>query len=589
MKIYAILLVIAFICFKEINGFPTAEKSRGKYCKACNAFVSFATRLSQNNTDGILQNELIAICNDYSSLPGKQTKNMCAHIVNDVLKLFKNVNTTTFCDEISACITDGFDLKSIVKVTVTDNTTCQFCIEVVTNIREIVSGSQTELEVKGFVEDWCHYLGSFENECVSLSDEYLDQLFSYIRTTLQPKQVCSSLGACPSQMIHQKPKTPKLPELAEVINVFPPQMPLIPLQEAEPMDKGKNDLNCMLCKRIVKYIEVELEDNRTEAAIINALDHVCRWFPVADREKCISFVEEYTDELIHILAEETDPGMACALIGLCVPAGINTGLEREVLDHKESREWKKIEPSHSVSSTEQINKVNNISNDDLCYECEIILHFLQNEMYDYNNEERIEDYIENYLCEKIKVIIVKETCDSFVKKYAPAIMQSIAQKYLDPSLVCKQELKLCPNKSKTMEVTETDISQDVILTHATEKCDMCVVLVQQIDSLLENDEVDKELAQIVEKICFSLPKSKQQECESMIEAFAPYFLQMIGHLSDAHQICNSIDMCYTSGQTQLLGGHKCTFGPSYWCHTIAHANSCKATNFCRTKVWKAIP
>ncbi len=42
-------------------------------------------------------------------------------------------------------------------------------------------------------------------------------------------------------------------------------------------------------------------------------------------------------------------------------------------------------------------------------------------------------------------------------------------------------------------------------------------------------------------------------------------------------ICNekTIDMCYTAGHVHLLGGHKCTFGPSYWCHTIAHAEACK--------------
>ncbi|CAG2180504.1 unnamed protein product [Oppiella nova] len=69
----------------------------------------------------------------------------------------------------------------------------------------------------------------------------------------------------------------------------------------------------------------------------------------------------------------------------------------------------------------------------------------------------------------------------------------------------------------------------------------------------------------------------------MVEAFAPYFLQMIGSLNDANQICRSIDMCYSSGGVHMLGGHKCTFGPTYWCHTIAHAESCKATHFCKNK------
>jgi len=127
------------------------------------------------------------------------------------------------------------------------------------------------------------------------------------------------------------------------------------------------------------------------------------------------------------------------------------------------------------------------------------------------------------------------------------------------------------------------------MTGQTEKCDLCVSLVQQIDTLLENEEFDKEVAKLVEKTCQTLPIEKRVECKLMVEAFGPYFLQMIGHLSDANQVCKAVDMCYTSGHVQLLGGHKCTFGPTYWCHTIAHADACKATNFCKKQYWAPMP
>ena len=78
----------------------------------------------------------------------------------------------------------------------------------------------------------------------------------------------------------------------------------------------------------------------------------------------------------------------------------------------------------------------------------------------------------------------------------------------------------------------------------------------------------------------------------MVEAYVPYFLQMIGRMDDAHQICKvskliicfqlfiliiwqAIDVCYTEGHVHLLGGKKCTFGPQYWCHSISHAEACK--------------
>lgn len=591
MKLFSISLVVCvtlFSCFKASNALPARSiESRNKTCDACNALVSFADRLSQaNKVDGSLERQLTLICNDYSSLPGKQTTNMCAHIVRDVLKMFKNVNKSTFCLEISACVSKDFDVNSIIRDTVTDNTTCDFCIEVMTNVRDIITGSATELEVKGFVEDMCHYLGSFENECISLTDEYLDNLFEYIRSTLEPKTVCSSIGACTGvAKALNKPEPEKLADISDIVNIYPAQMPLIPLQSAEPRDLP----SCIICKRLVKLIIQELKDNRTRESIIEALDHVCELFPKSDRSECLNFVDTYTEELINILTEETDPDLACTLIGVCVPGKVNTGLEREAAPHNE---WREIEDSMPVNTNVNEVEVNvnklDVSKSQLCYECEIITHFIQTELYDYKTEEQIEQFIENELCERLSIIIVKETCDSFVKQYGPQLMQLIAQKLFDPTTVCNQELRLCPNKSKTIMESET-INKDVLLTHASAKCDLCVELVQKIDSLLENEQFDKELAQIVERACFSIPKDKQEECEAMVEAFAPYFLQMIGHLSNAQQICKSIDMCYTGGHVQLLGGHKCTFGPSYWCHTIAHADSCKATHYCRTKVWKAMP
>ena len=56
-------------------------------------------------------------------------------------------------------------------MTASDDPNCDFCVTVVTNVKEIISGGPTELEVKTYVEDACHYLGSFENEvCLRVYD-----------------------------------------------------------------------------------------------------------------------------------------------------------------------------------------------------------------------------------------------------------------------------------------------------------------------------------------------------------------------------------------------------------------------------------
>jgi hypothetical protein len=83
-------------------------------------------------------------------------------------------NTTTFCDEISACDNQYINFNALTKQSsFGDNQTCKFCIEIISNIKDIISGSQTEIEIKGIIEDWCHYLGSFENEVSLYTKIYL--------------------------------------------------------------------------------------------------------------------------------------------------------------------------------------------------------------------------------------------------------------------------------------------------------------------------------------------------------------------------------------------------------------------------------
>jgi len=604
MKAFYIIAIFSLTTLSHLkvsNGLPAllSQQSDDKTCKACTALVSFVDKMSRNNSDHSLENGLIRLCNDYSALPGQQTTKMCSFIVYDLLNMFKNVNNKTFCNEISACLYESSEPNNQIQVDTSDDVTCDFCQSVVTNIKDIVSGQPTELEIKYMVEDACHYLGSFENECVSLSDEYLDSLFNFIRQSLQPKKFCQSIGACPKALNKQK-QIEKVAEISEIVNIFPAQIPLTPLTNAEPLKKESDDIECLLCKRLVQYVVQELKDNRTEEQIEAALSRVCNLFPKKDRNQCNSFVTQYTDELIHILIEEADPELACTLLGVCVPKSvwqsINRFRESETSDNTESQKpnkWQEIEPSIEVESSDSeslmINsKVDSLKSSKLCYECELVMHFIQTEIYNYNTEEQIEEFVENQLCDRLTVVITKEACDSFVREYGPQVLQLIAQKLFDPTTVCQQELRLCPNTTqsiKTSQQTESDFTIDRV----SEKCQLCVSLVQQMDALLESDQFDKEVAKIVEKTCKALSNDKQTECELMVEAFAPYFLQMIGHLSNANQICKSIDMCYTTGTVHLLGGHKCTFGPSYWCHTIAHAEACKATHFCKNKVWKAMP
>ena len=287
-------------------------------------------------------------------------------------------------------------------------------------------------------------------------------------------------------------------------------MPLTPLEVSEPV---KTDIECVICKRIVQMVVEELKDNRTEEAIISALKNVCSLFPRKERNKCDSFVEQYADELIHILIEEGDPSLACALLGVCVPKSYWQTINRPNHEREEtdSIKWTKIVAPIGEEGTdsETLSSEGKVNKNKLCFECELLMHFIQNEIYDYNNEEQIEEFVEHQLCDRMKIVITKDACNQFIRQYGPQVMQLIAQKIFDPTTVCQSELKLC-NTTQDIPSPQTQ-EQDFQISWSSEKCDLCVQLVQKIDTLLESEEFDKEVAKIVEKTCHTLPRARRVE------------------------------------------------------------------------------
>lgn len=62
-----------------------------------------------------------------------------------------------------------------------------------------------------------------------------------------------------------------------------------------------------------------LQDDKTDAAITAALENVCNVLPV-DTNQCKNFIDQYADQLFHIIKENVTPDKICQLLGLCAPS-----------------------------------------------------------------------------------------------------------------------------------------------------------------------------------------------------------------------------------------------------------------------------
>lgn len=832
-------------------------------CSSCKTIVGFSKRLVDTADSRELQNNLTDWCVESGHGANKL---VCSYYVVDGMSALNRFGADNFCEKIGACPSSELsspaliggleDVQSSNSQGNVDTPSCDFCLNIITHVREILASKETEQEIKQFAVNACKHVGSLRDECTEVLDKNLDNAFKFLREQLNPQSVCHSMGCCTDQAIDVPPSLPSIEEVDNVVDtgdevvrgeplesVERISVPLIRLTPARRIEVSSippvvipstttspltsNPLDCLLCKQVAAWVMKKLKDNKTEVAVVQALDEVCdRLFKTGKKLDCEQFVKQYAHEAIQFIIQEDDPKTVCQLLGVChhrrteeahrlrgseegdmsrrtestanvekeekeepssrnncwsCLSGADFIHERMVkFEHYDNQEevvtsaledvciavlpeeeecptfvaefesdirmyinrtsnvknkqlrsaiicsslelcpWKELtgqemisilegetggvfasdfgpvefdagspghpdsdenrEPSESTSNERSlptcfvckrilkyINQnigsnrseaaidaaLNDIchvlrdisnchtkiaewrdeivrviqtasGNDDIacilmgvcavndnqegqpdsesepeitttpapsksvCVECRNIAHFIQTQLYDYNKEKQVDDFIIDNVCDKALDQTVRETCESFINEYGPAIMQVIAQKAFDPNVVCEKELRICPPQEtssnpspSTSSTPSLDIDFVIMEPRSQRSCDACVKAVRELDALLAIEQIDRDISKVAAKICARIPSDRQRQCVTIIESFGPYFLQVIGRLSNPEAVCKSVDLCRTPGEVQLLGGHKCTFGPTYWCHTAAHAAACEATEYCR--------
>uniref|UniRef100_A0A8C9IG16 Prosaposin n=1 Tax=Piliocolobus tephrosceles TaxID=591936 RepID=A0A8C9IG16_9PRIM len=94
------------------------------------------------------------------------------------------------------------------------------------------------------------------------------------------------------------------------------RLPALTVHVTQPKDGGF----CEVCKKLVGYLDRNLEKNSTKQEILAALEKGCSFLPDPYQKQCDQFVAEYEPVLIEILVEVMDPSFVCLKIGACPSA-----------------------------------------------------------------------------------------------------------------------------------------------------------------------------------------------------------------------------------------------------------------------------
>lgn len=435
---------------------------------------------------------------------------------------------------------------------VSNNPGCILCEFV---LREIVSDLQNatiEAEVKQALESVCSKLPSaIEDQCKTLVETYGDAILFLVVQEIDPSTVCTTIKLC------------------SAANEFI-VLPVNPFTSQKPQDPNA----CALCEFVVTELVDRVKDEKTEATIRKELEAICAYLPKSVTKDCTRLVDAYTEEVIEMILADLTPDEVCASLKLCSPKPRKSDI---TLGDFLVKLTKESEVKLAVDE-------NSVKPAATCVMCEYAMAQLDKKILNNKTEEEMKRMID-FMCAHLPDTVA-DMCIDFIEEHGDQIFDMLVAQ-MDPKEICTQ-LGLCQTTSAQLAIEDqkNPIFQENVEVDLWGPCDTCKVVVEYLDKLLEDDTIEESIDKILEKACLIVPKKSRDQCKTIVDTYGPYLLSEMGEMMDKTKVCQTVHLCKPPpGHVQLLGGQKCTWGPTYWCASQQHADACNALSHCQTKVW----
>ncbi|XP_067876371.1 prosaposin [Heterodontus francisci] len=407
-------------------------------CDLCKEVVSvIGSLLKDNATEGEMRNYLDKACD---LLPNPTLTAQCDELVDDYLPIILDVlkaeldNPEVVCSALRLCqsLQENLAEKNILSNEIPEVDMSKLVSPFIANVplllypqqitkpksndavcldcTQFVTGIQIAVKEKAVVVD--ELIAQLKQQCnlgpglTELCEKYIalhgPQVAEVLMQT-DAKEICTVNGFC------QRPATVPLQLLQKAI--------VNPIQKS-PVSVATSQ-GCVICEFAMQQIDKLLQLNRTEEAIIEAVEKVCSILPATVKVECEDFVQQYGKAVVEILAQELDPAFVCTAIGLCKSA------ERVVVE--------KI-------------KLKPLKGGALCEVCKSMVQYLDYGLEKNATEKEIEAALDK-ICGLLPDAM-HDQCDQLVAQYRRMLLQVLLQA-MDPDFVCTK-IGACTSAKKEL-------------------------------------------------------------------------------------------------------------------------------------------
>ncbi|XP_072293528.1 prosaposin isoform X2 [Eucyclogobius newberryi] len=307
-----------------------------------------------------------------------------------------------------------------------NNVVCDDCIKFLGDAQaEMKKNSSYVNGLIAKIEAQCDLLGpGLSDLCKQYISQYAPMVIEeFMKKT--PKEICCAGGFCAS-MKKSAPMMSLLPAVAKPAAKSVPAFSLFPatkVEENKHMVRVRDSPTCTICEFVMKQLEQMLQDQVTEAEVIQAVEKVCTLLPKSLTKQCEDLIETYGQAIIDLLVQQADPKTVCTVMGLC--SGSSGG---------------------SMAALDQTRfKVGGY-----CDVCKLAVNYIDGILEQNATEAQIEDAVKK-VCNFLPPPYQDE-CKQLIEQYEPMLVQLLLQ-MMDPDFVC-MKVGACPEAVKRLLGTE---------------------------------------------------------------------------------------------------------------------------------------
>jgi len=181
-------------------------------CSICELAIQYVEGyVAENQTEQEIIAQLQTFCSALGPLSAECQSLIATYAPQMIKWVQNNENPQTFCTQVGACTSSLRRTPAVRQlprkskhskreiVEETQGAVCQVCELVITYVEQLVSQNNTIAGIEAEVDQMCTVLPSpLSSACVSLVNQYLPQMVTWIVNKENPATFCSTVGLCTS-------------------------------------------------------------------------------------------------------------------------------------------------------------------------------------------------------------------------------------------------------------------------------------------------------------------------------------------------------------------------------------------------------